>query len=503
VKNDNLLLQASGVEKSFSGVRVLKNVHLEVRRGEIHALMGENGAGKSTLIKILTGVLTRDAGKVLWCGQEVALATRKEAHRLGIGCIYQELSLVPTLTVGQNILLGQETTRGGFLQTPLMKKKLQDLISSFGLAIPLDSAVETLSIAQRQLVEILKALSRDSSLLIMDEPTASLSAHEAETLFRAMQILKERGVSILYISHRLEEVNRLADRLTVLRDGEVVGVLSREQIRPGEMIRLMIGREIEAGKQRALTPSTRPEALRVCGLGRHGVFADISFTVREGEIVGVGGLVGSGRTELLRCLFGADLADTGTVQLAGKVLGSTMKARIKAGFGLVPEDRRGQGLVPLLSIQRNLALTNHDLPGAGKIFLRSSFEADLCVRSMESLDVRPRFAQMPVENLSGGNQQKVVLGKWLARDLRVLLVDEPTVGIDVGVKEEIYGLLQDLAEKGVLVLLVSSDLPELLRVSHRILILRQGRLFAEFRRGVVTQEDLLRAISGIESGAAL
>jgi ribose transport system ATP-binding protein len=360
--------------------------------------------------------------------------------------------------------------------------------------------VETLSIAQRQTVEILKALSEDASLIIMDEPTASLSARETELLFGIIGQLRAREVSVLYISHRLEEVFRLADRLTILRDGQKVGVLEKGGIRPEEVIRMMIGKDLNmASASRNLKKAETERVLEVRGLCRRGVFKGISFSVHRGEILGIGGLVGSGRTEVLRCIFGADPYDSGEILFEGKPLKGAPLAVIRRGFGLIPEDRRTQGFVPLLSVERNVAATNYDqLTKMGVVNIRN--EKKIGREAVKKLDIRPANPLLQVGNLSGGNQQKVVLGKWLMRDLKVLLVDEATAGIDVGAKDEIYRLLEGLAAAGVVIIVVSSDLQELLRVSTRILVFRKGLIFQEFNEGMVTQEDILKAASGI-SGA--
>ena len=494
------VLEMKGIIKEFNDVQVLKSVDFDVKAGEVHALMGENGAGKSTLIKILTGIYPKDGGEIYINGQEVNIENRKDAGKYGIGVIYQELSLIPTLSVMQNVMLGKEQSSGGLLKVREMKKQVTELIDRYGFNLRANDIVETLTIAQRQTVEILKALSEKSNIIIMDEPTASLSAKESESLFKIIEQLREQGVSIIYISHRLEEVYRLSDRLTVLRDGEKVACLTKEQINPADVIRLMIGKELsEATASKPLKkPDTEP-VLEVKNLTRQGVFEDVSFTLYKGEILGFGGLVGAGRTEVMRCIFGADGYDSGEVLFEGQKLPNSVKETLKRGFGLVPEDRRNQGFVPLLSIEKNVAMTNYDtLAHLG--FVNGAGEKKLGKKMVEELDIRPGNPQIPVGNLSGGNQQKAVLGKWLSRDLKILIVDEPTAGIDIGAKDEIYKLLEELAAAGSSVILVSSDLQELLRVSQRILVMRKGKIFKEFASGQVTQEDVLMAASGIEEG---
>ncbi|NLC52622.1 MAG: sugar ABC transporter ATP-binding protein [Firmicutes bacterium] len=502
--NGDILLRAEGIDKSFFGTPVLKNVNLEIKRGEVHALMGENGAGKSTLIKILTGVYPKDAGIVYYNRREVGASfSRHDARELGMAVIYQELSLIPTLTVTQNILLGQEIADFGVLDEQAMRKKVVDLMNCYGFSINPDAVVETLSIAQRQMIEILKALAYESSLIIMDEPTASLSSKEAEALFQIIATLKKRNVSILYISHRLEEVYRLCDRLTILRDGENVAVLEKNQINPTDVIRLMIGKELTDTKDSGrMRQSTSEVILKIEGLTRKGIFSNISFELHKGEVLGIGGLVGSGRTELLRCIYGADQYDSGQILFKEKKHSSSIIKNIRAGFGMIPEDRRNQGFIPLLNINRNIALTNYDYLCGSYGIVKKKHELAMCHKAIKKLDIRPNNPDLYVGNLSGGNQQKVVVGKWLMRNLQVLLIDEPTAGIDVGVKEEIYNLIENLATKGVSVIIVSSDLKELIRISHRIIVLRHGRIFKEFNQGTVSQEDVLKAASGIRSGEA-
>ena len=493
----SVLLEMKEIEKSFNGTAVLKKVDFSVNTGEVHALMGENGAGKSTLIKILTGIYPKDGGQIYWCGEAVEINNRTDATKLGIGVVYQELSLIPTLTVMQNVMLGNEESKLGFVDARKMRKQVQNLIDKYGFDVHPDATVETLTIAQRQTVEILKALSKESKLIIMDEPTASLSAKESNALFEIVEQLRKDGVSVIYISHRLEEVYRLSDRLTVLRDGATEAVLNKEQIIPADVVRLMIGKELsEATASNNLRVSKAPVRLSVKDLSRKGVFRNISFDVHEGEILGVAGLVGAGRTEVMRCIYGADRCDGGTVEFEGKPLDRKIGKSIKDGFGFVPEDRRNQGFTPLLSIERNVALTNYDTLSKYE-FVDRAGEKKLGNTMVERLRIRPNNSQIPVGNLSGGNQQKAVLAKWLSRDLKLLIIDEPTAGIDIGAKDEIYRILEELAAKGTSVIMVSSDLQELLRVSHRIIVMRKGEIFTEFSSGTVTQEDILMAESGI------
>lgn len=492
-----VLLEMKGIKKSFGDNVVLRDVNFSVGKGEVHALMGENGAGKSTLIKILTGIYPKDGGEIFFDGKSVQINSRTDAARLGIGVIYQELSLIPTLNVVQNIMLGKEPSKAGVINYRAMKNHVGELIERYGFDIDPEAIVETLTIAQRQTIEILKALSEDSRLIIMDEPTASLSAKESQALFQIIHQLRDSGVSIIYISHRLEEVYALSDKLTVLRDGVRVAELTHDEIIPEEVVRLMIGKELsESKKSNELGTPDTPILLSVKGLTRKGVFDNISFDLHAGEILGFAGLVGAGRTEVMRCIYGADKSDSGEVYLEGEKLPCTIQDNIKKGFGFVPEDRKSHGFIPLLSIIRNVAVTNYDtLAPVG--FVNARGEKELGEKMTEQLLIRPGDPNAQVGTLSGGNQQKAVLAKWLSRDLKVLIIDEPTAGIDIGAKDEIYRILAKLADDGSAVIMVSSDLQELVRVSTRIIVMRKGKIFTEFASGQITQDDILMAESGI------
>ena len=494
--DNNILFEMKGIEKIFAHVHALNNVDFQVRKGEVHALLGENGAGKSTLIKILTGVYPKDGGQIFMEGKEVRLTSTQEAASLGIAVIFQELSLIPTLSVYQNVMLGKELTAFGFIKEKQEKKRISELIEYYGFSLGVNDIVETLSLAQMQMVEILKALALDAKLIIMDEPTASLSSHESELLFKIIHQLREKGVSIIYISHRLEEVFHLSDRITVLRDGKLAGVIEKENIIPSQVIRMMIGKELsEATASRALKESEKETVLEVKNLSIPGSFRNISFKVKKGEVLVLTGLVGSGRTEVLRAIYGADSLEQGEILVEGKSYQPGIKRAVASGFGFIPEDRRTQGFAPLLSVTKNIAITNYDsLSHRGIVHQKK--EKDLGKRAVEMVDLRPANPLVAVGNLSGGNQQKVVLGKWLTRDLKIILIDEPTVGIDIGAKDEIYEMIEGLAAQGVAVLLVSSDLAEVLRVAHRILVLREGEIVREFKEGIVTQEEILMAASG-------
>ena len=494
----NTLLQMTGIEKSFSGVKVLKGVDFSVGEGEIHGLMGENGAGKSTLIKILTGVYPCDNGVIRMDGREIFVNSRSDATANGISVIYQELSLIPTLTVMENIFLGQEMTRGKvFLKKKEMRRKAEQLIEKCHFDIKPDDLVETLSVAKRQTVEIIKSLLLNAKLIIMDEPTASLNATESENLFKIICNLKSQGTSIVYISHRLEEIYAMVDRLTVLRDGAVVGVLPREQIDPVTVVRMMIGKCLDCTEHIVHEAASDASVLEVNNLCSEKLLDHITFRAYGGQVLGIGGLVGSGRSEVLRSIFGLDHYTEGDIQYNGEVLPRNAKDVSRYGIGLVPEDRRNEGIIPQLNIVDNMALPNYDQLYESA-FVSGKREQQLGMRGIESLSIRPGDPQIRCINLSGGNQQKVVISKWLQRkNLKVLLVDEPTAGIDVGAKAEIYEIMRSLADQGCVVIVVSSDVDELLKISDRILVLVDGRVFQEMRNENLTQDDILLAASGI------
>jgi ribose transport system ATP-binding protein len=502
---NNVLLRAENICKQFNGIPVLKNVDLEIRRGEVHALMGENGAGKSTIIKIITGVYTKDDGQIFMEGEPVEINSRQDARKTGIAVIYQELSLVPALSVVENIFLGQELTQYGFSSRNKMRVEVQALIDRLGFDIDPDAIVETMSMAKRQMVEILKALLVRAKIIIMDEPTSSLSPSEQEILFDTIRLAKKDGASILYISHRLDEIIEVADRLTVMRDGENVGVLDKEEISPQTVVPMMLGKEVShIDVVSDQTKRIEENRLEVHGLSYKALLKDVNFTAYGGEVLGIGGLVGSGRTELLKCIYGCLKQDSGTVTLNGVPVSKSVGKNLRNGFAYVPEDRRSEGFIPTLSIERNLALASYDRLAPRGLVLKKR-EAEWAVNAIKNYDIRPPMKELPVANLSGGNQQKVVVARGLARSPKVLLLDEPTAGIDVGVKAELYQIIRDLAASGTIVVMVSSDLAELRHVSDRILVMYKGRFFEEFTHERVTQNAILLAASGVhtEEGKAL
>ena len=490
-----LILRTENICKSFNGIQVLKNVNLEIEKGEIHALMGENGAGKSTIIKIITGVYTKDDGEIYIDGQHVTINNRQDAAANGISVIYQELSLVPELTVTENIFLGHELMKRGLPDKKEMRRQVQALIDKYGFIIHPDAIIASMGMAQRQMTEILKALSTEAKLLIMDEPTTSLSASETEQLFATMEGLRAKGTSILYISHRLEEIYRVTDRLTVMRNGEVVGVVDSKTAQADTVTAMMIGHELEKVSEHR--PKRNCEHyIEVKDLQLGNLLHNINFKAYGGEILGIGGLVGSGRTELVSCIYGAINKYKGTITLDGRPVSRRVSRNIKNGFGMVPEDRRTEGFFPQLSILRNIAISSYDRLSRGGIVNRTS-ERSHVEKAIADYDVRPAMKKLPVQNLSGGNQQKVVLARWLSRDVDVLILDEPTVGVDVGVKAELYGYMRRLADQGAIIIMVSSDLAELTEISDRVLVLHNGTFFQEFPDHRATQQAVLLAASGV------
>ncbi len=498
--DDQILLKLEGISKSFPGVRALHNVHLEVRRGEVHALLGENGAGKSTLMKILSGAYTRDAGKIYWEGQPVNIRHPREAQELGIGIIYQEFNLVPQLSIAENVWIGREHFRNRPLQLidwPEMRRRTQEILDELHLDLDPRRPVAGLGVAQQQMVEIAKALSLNARLLIMDEPTSALTDTEINQLFALIRRLKAHGVSVVFISHHLDEVFEICDRGTVLRDGEFISTVPLSEVKEDDIIRLMVGRTLD--QQYPKAPARRgEEALRVEGLSRNGVLHDIRFTAYTGEILGIAGLVGAGRTELVRAIFGADPIDAGHVFVFGRKLAvKSPQIAIRAGVGLLPEDRKQQGLVLMLSVLHNMSMASLERLTT-RLLLRLGDEQKQARNFIEKLRIiTPGFKQQ-VQYLSGGNQQKVVLAKWLASRSKVLIFDEPTRGIDVGAKVEVYNLMNSLTESGVAVIMVSSEMPELLGMSDRILVMHKGRLAAQLDRREATQEKILAAAMGAD-----
>ncbi|TDD15950.1 sugar ABC transporter ATP-binding protein [Nonomuraea diastatica] len=489
-------LALANVSKSFGAVRALRDVSIELFAGETHGLAGENGAGKSTLVKTLAGVHRPDSGQVLLGGEPVGFAGPADAQQAGVAVIYQEPTLFPDLSVAENIFMGRQPRRGlGRIDRRAMHARTRELFGRLGVALDPEQPSRGLSIADQQLVEIAKAISRDARVLIMDEPTAALSGHEVTRLFSVAEALREQGCALLFISHRLDEIFTLCQRVTTLRDGAWIASEPVEGLTHDDLIRRMVGREVATlfPKEEAAVGEV---ALKVERLTREGVFTDVSFEVRRGEIVALAGLVGAGRSEVARAVFGIDRWDAGSVTVDGVTLpAGSPTAAMNAGLALVPEDRRQQGLVMDLSIERNIGLTGLRELRRGPTISRRA-ERD---RARDwALRLQLKFARLAdgVGVLSGGNQQKVVLAKWLATEPSVLIVDEPTRGIDVGTKAEVHRLLSELAGQGIAVLMISSELPEVLGMADRVLVMHEGRLAAEIPRAEATEESVMSAATG-------
>ena len=491
------LLHMQGISKGFPGVQALQNVDLGVRPGEIMALVGENGAGKSTLVKILNGVHHADAGHILWNGQEIRPQSPGDAQAHGISMIHQELALVPHLDAAKNIYLGREPELlPGVMNWGKLYQDARAELDAIGLNVPVRTPVRLFSIAQQQMIEVAKALSMNAQLIIMDEPTSSLTEREVETLFDQMRSLRDQGVAIIFISHRMDEIFTIADRVTVLRDGELVGVDDVTNLTPDDIIRMMVGREVGQIYERGEPVVQDEVVLEVENLSREGWVENASFQLRRGEILGFAGLVGAGRTELVETIFGATPASSGTIKLNGQPIEINHPSdAIKHGIGLVPEDRKSGGLFLRMSVAANVVMSKlREL--VRLIFIDHGRAAKIADDFIEQLNIRTPSRQQITNNLSGGNQQKVVIAKWLTLEPRVLILDEPTRGIDVGAKAEIYRLMHELAADGVAIIMISSELPEVLGVSDRILVMHEGHITGEFDAKTATQDRVMEAATG-------
>lgn len=488
--SQEVVLRVRELSKSFAGIRALDDVQLDVRRGEVHALMGENGAGKSTLMKILVGLVTPDTGEVWLENQSLAGLSLREIRDRGLSMIHQEMLLVPELTVAQNLFLGRESRLLGWLDNRKLNARAAEVLSRMGLNLDPARKARDLSIAEMQLVEIARAISTDARVIIMDEPTSALSDREVAVLFGLIKDLKARGVAVIYISHKMEEISAIADTVTVLRDGRYIATHPAAELSESKLIALMVGRELGT-----LFPETvsaaGAEVLSVSGLTRAGAFSDISFAVHAGEVLGMGGLMGAGRTEIARVLYGLDQPDSGGIRFDGQAVRiRTPREAIRLGIGYVGEDRKASGFIPKMSVRENLtlgSLTTHVRKG----LVSASSEGEAVTRMIESLKIKASGPEQEVVQLSGGNQQKVVIGKVLLASPRLIILDEPTRGIDIGAKAEIYRLIARLKAEGCAILLISSELPELIGLSDRILILAQGKQKALVPASEASQERLL------------
>jgi ribose transport system ATP-binding protein len=494
-------LRMEGISKAFPGVQALDDVDFEARAGEVVALVGENGAGKSTLMKVLCGAYRKDAGRIFLNGSETEIESPHHAQQLGIAIIYQEFNLTPNQSVAANIFMAREPRQRGlgrlvnFVDRRRMEREAQQHLDRVGTRVRPTALISDLSVAQRQMVEVAKALAVDARIIIMDEPTSALGEDEVDTLMEIVSALKEEGIAVVFITHRLEEVFRIADRVVVLRDGRRVGGMPISEARPEEVIRLMVGRELTDIFRKEEAKIGEP-LLQVEGLTRQGAVEDVSFTLRRGEILGFAGLVGAGRTETARLLFGVDRMDAGTIRVNGKPVNiRSPHDAVKAALGFVPEDRSTQGLVLKLPVQENIVLPTLDEHcRAGWMDRRGLRET--ATEYVDRLNIRTPHLQQKAMFLSGGNQQKVVLAKWLASLPDVLIMDEPTRGIDVGAKAEVHALMSQLAQSGMGIIMISSELPEILAMSDRILVMAEGRVAAILNRGEATQESIMAFASG-------
>jgi ribose transport system ATP-binding protein len=494
VDHETPLLEVKGITKSFAGVHALKGVDLSVMAGEVHCVLGQNGAGKSTLIKTLAGVYLPDAGEILWQGQPLAITDPLAAIRLGIATMYQELDVVDGLTVAENIFLGHEFDTLGVLRTRHTNREARALLARLGHGdIPPTVEVGLLSPANKQIVSMARALSHDTKLIIMDEPSAVLDSEEVKNLFRVVRELTASGIAVVYISHRLAEIREIGDRITVLKDGRsMAGGLAVAETSTPEVIKLMTGRTVEnLFARNSPVAADAPTVLAVDNLGLLGEFSQVSFTVRAGEVVGLAGLVGSGRSEILETIYGARPASTGTVSIGSRQLRDfSIPDAVDAGIGFSPEERKSQGLLLDLPVYKNVTLSSF-ARFARLGFLRESAERETARAELVSLETRPADPDLPARALSGGNQQKILLARWLVHGTKVLLLDEPTRGVDVGARAEIYALIRSLAEAGTAIVVVSSEIEEVLGLADTVLVVADGRIVATALAGEIDESEVL------------
>jgi len=496
------LLEMRGIGKSFPGVKALAGVNLSVQRGEVHALLGENGAGKSTLIKILSGAYRRDEGEILIDGKQVDIRTPADAERYGISTIYQEFNLAPHVTIAENVFLGHLPTKAGRVDWRTVRTRTRELLDSLDCHLPVDTLTADITVAQQQMVEIAKALNRNTKVLVMDEPTAVLGERDIEQLFAVVKRLQATGIGIIYISHRLVEVFEVADNVTVLKDGQYVDTLPVSDVTMGQLVKLMIGRELaDVYPKRETEPGE--VVLSVSHLAQKNLTRDVSFDLHAGEIVGLAGITGSGRTEAARVIFGADHATSGEMTLFGKPYRpKSPRDAIAHGIGLITEDRKQQGLLLKLQLFVNVTISGLKQLTKGRV-LQLRDEMALVRKWMADLEIKAPTPQFMVVNMSGGNQQKVIVARWLSLGVKVFIMDEPTRGIDVGSKAEIYQIMSDLAEQGVAIIMISSELPEVLGMSDRIVVMREGRVVADLPRELATEETVMDYAVGQKGAEAV
>lgn len=488
---NDYILEMHNITKTFPGVIALNKVSFQVKRGQIHGLVGENGAGKSTLMKILDGVLSADTGEIIFNGERIQATSNRDVKQLGVGLVFQEFNLINTLSVAENIYLNRLKTNKGIVAWKQINADTQNLLDSLDFNVRATDIVRNLSAAQKQLVEIAKILSYSVKLIVMDEPTSSLTSEEIEKLFKIMLKLKDEGITFIYISHKLDEIIRICDTTTVIRDGQIVETRATADFTYDEIIERMVGRSVDI-KYPGKNSKPGEVVLKVTGLSRRGFIEDVSFELRKGEVLGIAGLVGSGRTELAETIFGAERADQGEIEIYGKraMIRTTSEGK-KAGIGLLTEDRKETGLILTYDLTRNITVTNLKKI-KNRLVISSAKEKNLAKKYAEDLDVKtPSMSQLAM-NLSGGNQQKVVFSKWLFSDVDILILDEPTRGIDVGAKYEIYLLINRLADEGKSIIIISSELPEVLGMSDRVIVMSGGRKMGELQRDEATPEAVMR-----------
>lgn len=488
------ILEMKNIEKRFSGVHALKSVHFELRAGEVHALMGENGAGKSTLMKVLCGIHQRDGGEILLFGKPVNFHNIAESQKAGISIIHQELNMMNHLTVAQNIYIGREPKKGGvYIDDAKMERDAQVLFDRIGVHIDPSVKLGTLTVGKQQMVEIAKAVSHDSKLLILDEPTAALTQTEVEELFKIMNDLRDKGIGMIYISHRMDEINQISDRVTVMRDGEYVGTLITKDTTKDEIVKMMVGRVIYGDKkEKSNVPEDAETVLEVRHLNSGNQIKDVSFKLRKGEILGFSGLMGAGRTEVARAIYGADSFDSGQILVGGKeVKITTPSAAVKHGICYLSEDRKQYGLLLIKSVAENSVLSSLD----DYIHFGWINDAEIKRAAEETnkkLRTKTPSMEQQLKNLSGGNQQKVIIARWLLRNSDIFIFDEPTRGIDIGAKSEMYELMEELAQQGKSVIMISSELAEIQRLSDRVIVMCEGRITAELDIKDATQEEIMK-----------
>ena len=487
-----VILTMNDIDKSFPGVHALDHVHFDVKRGEVHALMGENGAGKSTLMKVLTGIYTKDSGSIVYEGKEVEFHNAREAQDAGIVIVHQELNMVGHLTVAQNIFIGREFKKGIMIDDKKMNEEAKKLFEKLNIDIDPTATMSDLTVGKQQMCEIAKAISHEAKVIVFDEPSAALTESEIEELFKIIRDLREQQLGIVYISHRMDEIKVITDRVTVMRDGGYVGTLITNECTKDDIINMMVGRVIyEEPKTKSMVPPNAPVVLKVEHLNAGKMVQDVSFELRKGEILGFSGLMGAGRTETARAIFGADAKESGDIYVNGKkVTINTPEDAVKAGIGYLSEDRKRYGIVVQKTVAENSTLATMERYVKG-LFINKKSENEVTQKYIDSLATKTPSVDQLVVNLSGGNQQKVVIAKWLVRDCDILIFDEPTRGIDVGAKNEIYKLMNKLASEGKSIIMISSEMTEILRMSDRIIVMCEGKVTGELGIEEVTQEKIM------------